>query len=459
VGGWVGRVKIPQSVAQGLLALGLITVLALNWPGQMSYDSVMQLADGRSGHYDSWHPVVMAWLLGLFDALLPGPGLFLAFLVLLVGSAWLTLLRLGRPGIGAALALILIFLTPQMVLYQGTIWKDVLFADAAIAAFVALAAAAAYWENTPARAIWLGLSALLFCLAALARQNGFLLLPFAALSLGAIAARKTSWRIGWYYGLGLIALSLVLLVLANFALNFRSDGGEGARAQFRLALIYDLVGAARLDPGIRFSALEEKAPRLDAAIREQGVPLYSARLVDTLETASGLQAEIGQTPLGVIFAAWRRLVLNHPGLYLKVRWPVFGWVVAPSDPLACHPDLVGVDGPKEVLATLGLQAHIRPQDRFLYFYVVRFVGTPVLAHLAFAALALLFLVLLARRGDGPDLAIAGLLAASLLFGLSFFVIAIACDYRYLYFLDMAAMTGALRYVSCGAKRSSPAGLS
>src|SRR6202000_2161818 len=36
-------------------------MLALNAPGQLSYDSVTQLADGRTGHYNSWHPPLMAW--------------------------------------------------------------------------------------------------------------------------------------------------------------------------------------------------------------------------------------------------------------------------------------------------------------------------------------------------------------------------------------------------------------
>ena len=37
--------------------------------------------------------------------------------------------------------------------------------------------------------------------------------------------------------------------------------------------------------------------------------------------------------------------------------------------------------------------------------------------------------------------------AALLFALSFFVVSIACDYRYMYFLDLAAMTGAIRFFS------------
>jgi hypothetical protein len=434
---------------QELLTAGFVVVLALNWPGQMSYDSVMQLADGRSGQYDSWHPPVMAWLLGLFDHLLPGPGLFLAFMVVLLWGAWLILLRIGRPGFGAGLVLIAIFLTPQLLLYQGTIWKDVLFADAGVGAFATLAAAAACWKNARTRLVWLTLSVALSALAILTRQNGFLLVPIAALALGVIAARSASRRTGWCYGLGFLAASVMLSSLGSFALSFHGDDGDGADAQLRLAQTYDLVGAARLDPTVRFAVLEQKAPALDSAIRKDGVPLYSPHLVDTLETSPALIAEIGRAPRRVIFAQWLNLVSAHPGLYLRDRAPVFRWVLAPPDLLLCHPDMVGVDGPKEVLHALGLAPRMTARDRFLYFYVARFTGTPVLSHLLFAALALVSMVLLLRRGQGSDIAVAGLAAAGLVFSVSFFVISIACDYRYLYFLDLAAMTCALKLASGG----------
>ena len=143
------------------------------------------------------------------------------------------------------------------------------------------------------------------------------------------------------------------------------------------------------------------------------------------------------------------LVLDHPGLYLRERWPVFRWVIAPPDLLVCHPDVVGVDGPPDLLKQLGLTAHIRPQDRFLYFYVAHFFHTPDPLPSSV-------------RGDGApvpdrcwhggaapaDIAVAGLEAAALIFALSFFVVSIACDYRYLYFLDLAAMTGVLQFL-CG----------
>jgi hypothetical protein len=439
-----GREKFPVLVSHGILLAGFAFLLALNWPGQMSYDSVVQLADGRSGHYDSWHPPVMAWLLGLFDSLIPGTGLYLIFTGLLLLGGWFVLMRPGRPSFGTAILLLLIFATPQLVLYQGTIWKDVLFADAGIAGFACLAACAAHWRRPRPRLVFLTLAALFLALAELARQNGFLLLPVAALCLGLVAAKLESRGTGWRYGLGLLAASLALAIASNLGLNIRSDGGEGAAEQLRLAQVYDLVGAVRQDPTVRFSLLERRAPGLNAAIRKDGAALYSPHLVDTLENSATLTRAIYGAPPGAIFAQWRDLILGRPALYLSERLPVFGWLVAPPDPLLCHPDVVGIDGPPDLLRQLGLRPRIRPRDRALYSYVAQFFHTPVLSHLLYGALSLVLLVLLARRGSPADFVMAGLQIAALIFTLSFFVISIACDYRYLYFLDLAAMTGALQ---------------
>ena len=44
-------------------------------------------------------------------------------------------------------------------------------------------------------------------------------------------------------------------------------------------------------------------------------------------------------------------------------------------------------------------------------------------------------------GEAADLAVIGLMLAALSFAASFFVISLACDYRYLYLLDLAALVG------------------
>ena len=59
---------------------------------------------------------------------------------------------------------------------------------------------------------------------------------------------------------------------------------------------------------------------------------------------------------------------------------------------------------------------------------------------------MVLMVMLLRRGEPADLAMAGLLAGALLFTMTFCVISIACDYRYLVFLDLSAMAASLYLV-------------
>src|SRR6201988_2315275 len=114
----------PLRIAIAIFVLGFPVMLAMNAPGQLSYDSVAQLADGRAGFYNSWNPPVMAWLLGLLDRLVPGTLLFPIFPALHLFSALLLLLWLKPRGWPSAALAILIVLTPQWLLYQGEIWKD-----------------------------------------------------------------------------------------------------------------------------------------------------------------------------------------------------------------------------------------------------------------------------------------------------------------------------------------------
>jgi hypothetical protein len=333
--------------------------------------------------------------------------------------------------------------TPQFLIYQGEIWKDILFSNAALAGFCFMAAAAARWHKARARFLLLALCALLFALATLARQNGLITVPVAALSIGIIAHRNHSpW---WRYAAGLVAAVLIAVVAGNLALGLRSDHGRGNAQQFRKALTFDLTGMLHADPAIELPILKQQAPYLEAAIRKDGIRLYSPHLMDTLEESQTLIDSIDRAPPGVVFAQWRQVVLEHPGVYLRQRLPVFRWVVAPPELMACHPAVVGVSGPADTLESLGMTHYTRRQDVLLFRWASLFFHTPVYSHLFYGALSLLSMVVLARRGAPADMAVAGLQAAALLFALSFFFLSVACDYRYLYFLDLAALTGALQY--------------
>jgi hypothetical protein len=408
-------------------------MLAVNAPGQMSYDSVTQLLGGRTGLYNSWHPPVMSWLLGLFDSLIPGTFLFLVFQSLLLLGALLALLwQTPRRWTCVPLALAIV-LTPQWLLYQGEIWKDVLFADAAIAGFAGLAVAARRWRISA-----LVVPALLLTLAAATRQNGIILLPVAAATVALIAPRR-----GWALGLGFLAGTLALVAGVNLALMARSDGGDGASAQIRLGQSYDLAGALARAPSLPLPALAAADPGLDRVLRTRGAALYSSLRNDPFAADPKVSQALADAPDGAIAQAWRGLVLGHSLLYARTRLAAFGAVLTTPDPLTCHLAFVGVSGPAALLGPMGLTAGIRPQDRALASYAQLFVATPVYSHLAWGALALVLMILLLLRGDASDLAVAGLLASALLFTLTFAIISIACDYRYLIFLDLAAMSAAI----------------
>jgi hypothetical protein len=424
-----------RKAASAILLVGFAVMLALTAPGQLTYDSVQQLASGRSGAYNSWHPPVMAWLLGVFDAVVPGTLLFLLFQTLLLLGALLVLLSLKPRSTGTVLVALGIVLTPQFLMFQGQIWKDILGANTAIAGFTALAV----FAKTERRR-WLAAAALLLALAAGVRQNAVVLLPVAALAL--------AWpRKRWLLGLGFLVVTVTLGMGTSLWLVARSDGGDGAAAQVRLGQAYDLAGALARDPTLLLPSLAAEDPSFEKVLRQKSPALYTPLRNDPFAADPAINHELSNVPEGAMGRAWKGLVTDHPLLYLRVRMAAFGAVLTTPDSAVCHFSHNGIEGDPGTLRQLGLTPGKRPQDRAMANYAHLFFATPVYSHILWGALALVLLVLLLRRGEPGDAAIAGLLVGALLFTLTFAAISIACDYRYLILLDLAAMTGALHWTT------------
>jgi len=431
----------PAILAAAILAIGFALMLAFNLPGQLSYDSVSQLMDGRSASYNSWHPAVMAWLLGLFDDLLPGTALYLIFEAGLLGLA-LSLSLSRHANWGAPLVAVGLVLTPQFLLFQGTVWKDVLFTDAFVLAFAALARAVSGPKpNWPLLVLFFAC----LSLAALARQNALVLLPIGAVTFGwAVSPRSNLHR---RLLTAAIALGLLLAMVwgTNAALAMRGDHGEGLGGEIQLGQIYDLTGAVK--HGYRMDRLSQSDPTLARVIQTLGVKAYSLQMQDTLEPI--LPAQIAK---GAVMAEWLALLSRNPALYLRDRLALFWQVVATPDIGLCHPAFAGIEGEPDQLKALGLSARIRPQDVTLAAYARSFMGTPVLSHLAFAGLGLGLLVLFLRRRHPSDIAMAGLIVGAFGFAATFFFVSVACDYRYLYAMDMAVMLALFQYFASPARR-------
>ncbi|WP_309605382.1 hypothetical protein [Phenylobacterium sp.] len=428
-----------------VMAGGLLATLAANVPGQMSLDSVVALTEARTGVRQTWAPAVSSWILKLFDSLVAGTGLYVTASAALLFFSLMSLTRLRPRATWLAVGLgVLALLTPQVLIYQGIVWRDVLFANLTLAGFILIAHVARGWGPRPPILARVGtLVGALVCLAlaALVRQNGLVLVVAAA---GALAwtVRQGGWRASLAWGLGGLA-AVGLLALGINQIAQPPQGGPTPRPASLILEHYDVVGAKAHHPRLRLKEIAKVDPAAAALIEAQARQHYSAARVDTLDLDPVYRRALWHVPDAAMHAQWRRIVVHYPAAYLLQRADVFRWTFLTPDLAQCLPVQVGVAGPEAMLKALNLQAGIDIQDQGLADYARRFYGTPVYSHLTWAIVAVAVIVLLLRRGDPVDGVFVALLAGTLAFTASFFVISVACDYRYLYLLDLAAMAGAL----------------
>ncbi|MBS0359932.1 MAG: hypothetical protein JSR98_01020, partial [Proteobacteria bacterium] len=198
-------------VFRAVMFAGLLLSLAANVPGQLTTDSVVALTEARTGVRQTWAPAASSWVLKPFDHLVAGTGLYVVASAAILFLSLMSLSRLRpkarwwAPVLGIAL-----ILTPQFLVYQGIVWRDVLFANLTIAGFVMLAHAAQGWS---AGRRFLPVAGAVACLAlaAITRQNGAVL-ALAAAAVLAWTARNGGWRASLGWGLGALVAIGVLAV-------------------------------------------------------------------------------------------------------------------------------------------------------------------------------------------------------------------------------------------------------
>lgn len=430
----------PARAALLVLALGYAAMLALNLPGHLSFDSVVQLHEGRTHVRDTWAPAIFGWILGFFDGFVPGTGLYVAVSGALFYGSLAAMLALRPATSWAAVAVAAILAaSPLVLIYQAIVWKDVLFANCALAGCVALAHAAKAWPRPGVRWLWLVAALLLLALAALVRQNGVVVAVCAAAALGWVAARR--WRGKALWAAGGLAAVMALSQLMSVAVEPTATSAEEANTKgVRIVQRYDVIGAVARDPTFRTTNMEAYNPRANAVVRANAEKYFTAQRVDTLGVPVIANALKDIEP-EAITADWKRLILERPLLYAHQRLGVFHWLIAPPELDRCLPVYIGVDGPREKLAELGIPLRLSPKDQALHDYAKRFYATPLYAHFTYVGLAILTILALLVRRDPQDIAVIALMLGGLAFAGTFLIISLACDFRYLYMLDLAGMAG------------------
>jgi hypothetical protein len=432
----------PRRTATAVLATGGLALYGINFPGSMEFDSFVQLVEARAESYSNWHPPVMSWLLGVFDAL-PGTAAawFTAMDMLIVFAALIAVLWLPKKVSWAAVAVVgaMLFL-PQLVLAQAVVWKDVLFANTVVAGFAVLAYAAHFWTRARLRNGLIALAAVLFALAVLTRQNGIVVVPVAVAALMIVAARHDGWRAAVVKGAGLLGVTVLLATGANALLQLRADDYPGREEQIKRLQIYDIAGILHREPEAPLMVLSRQAPELGTLLRAESKRLWSPVKNDTLETDEFV-ALLEAAPAPVVTAQWKATVAAYPGEYLATRALLLRWVVQSPEPGLCHPFHVGDEGDPADLKELGVKPRLNARDEKLADYGTFFLRhTPVYGHALFGLIGIGLMVLLLRRREPADVMLAALIVSAFVFTATFAVLSLACDWRYLYIVDLSVMT-------------------
>jgi hypothetical protein len=201
---------------------------------------------------------------------------------------------------------------------------------------------------------------------------------------------------------------------------------------------YDLVGLV-----VNGGSLPTRDPMTTEgkALQELSnqVPLYSAYRVDTLINPS---PNFWSLPLPETAVLWREGIERSPVAYFKHRWHQARSFLGLEDVRQCAPVFSGIGGPvnhplvkQELTSLLGLQPGMNHSSQYVIETAWELAKTPLLMHWAYLlVLVVIAAVLLFQR----RYVLLSLVGCCLVYFGSYFVLGIACDFRYGYVLTASA---------------------
>jgi hypothetical protein len=430
------------------VALHVGLVLELNFPGHLTVDSLIHLKEWQTQEFISYNPIFVTWWIGVTNAIWPeGGGAMLLATAMHAAAVGVLIWSVPKAGAGLLLAACCWAIWPVMLVYDGMVWKDVMFANAAVLA------ASLVWKATQAkpgqpRWPWIGLLCLMLPFLVLARQNGAAF--WVMLAMGAAATLAMRWPSKLLLGLACSVLGLTLALALNQGLNAvlipeKSTDARGAAVGFILLRVFDAAGILANDPQAKLivpSAPPAAVERVASSLRAR----YSPTRLDTLDLRPDAAVHAFH---GDFSKHWIDMVAAHPAAYTKHRIIHFAHILGLTRQSLCLPISAGTEfGAARDMGVLLKEPRSPWVLKMNTWFTTHAYGTPLFSHLSYWLLALAALVVLSRpffanqrhlsvwqrlshliRAHGVAI---GAFAGVSAFMLSFLFIGISCDFRYMY---------------------------
>mgnify|MGYP007128757937 FL=1 len=420
-----------QSALVAVCMLALLVIVF--YPGYMSPDSISHLEQATGvAHLTDWHPPVMTRLWGLLIGVTGHISSMLIFqLVLLVAAMFMLSILVYRHTRNRAWALsvYIIILLPNIVNIAGVIWKDVQMAFSLILAVLLI------WfiitsKKSLGRIAMCGivvLALLLILYAGMLRYNAlFAVLPILFVLPSLLTKRLYAWS-----GLASVIIGLVVTIGVTIVINQPSEKTHPITA----VQLDDIVHVANLEGEhhSRWSMYK----KIHDTCRDKTKYIMNSYIICT----TAAQREALKNEHQGVFNDWLSTIIRHPIRYASYRLATFSIFLFPQ-PERMYIFQPGIEqnqvgaAVKNEYAISGLAAYVKGGAQ---------TNIPMIFQpwLYLAVLVFIYYKSGRTREQVQRHFIRAVALSGLIYIVAYFPMAVAVDYRYIYWSVFATILSGL----------------
>lgn len=419
--GW--KMKLKYSSIVGCLAIFLsVASFFCFYPGAMTWDSLEQLRQARTGDYGDWHPPAMAFIWSLFIFIKDGPSMMLVFHISMLWASTILLYRLSvRDKWPYGVLFLLIPILPWVINFEFVIWKDI---GMAYSWGVGVAICLYYRSQDKFPRYAVAGVLLLFVYGALVRSNSLAAVPFLFLFFVICVRKKVSMKTAAVVMIG----SLVLCVLANMVLNSFLEPKKTNPISY--VMFDDLIGLKLQGKDVSLGFLTEQERSSIASCPHVKENKVGAAFC--LETDRW--ADIAQNNFKALSLSWRTALSENLLGYVYYRSQAFLQLTRSPFSSNYYISEFRVVEPPYVF-----ESEVREEskvEKIFRKYVRAFskIFPGVFKPYVWMLLSIGLIVFFAKHSSSKDRALCLLPASGLFYVLSYFPVTPAADLRYVYWL-------------------------
>lgn len=421
-------------IQSALVAVSMLALLAIVfYPGYMSPDSISHLEQATGvAHLTDWHPPVMTRLWGFLIRVTGHISSMLIFqLVLLVAAMFMLSILVYRHTRNRAWALsvYVIVLLPNIMNIAGVIWKDVQMAFSLTLAILLI-----WFIITSKKSLGriamcgiVGLALLLILYAGILRYNAlFAVLPILFVLPSLLTKRPPVWS-----GLASVIIGLVVTIGVTIVIN---QPGEKTHPITAVQLD-DIVHVANLDREHhgRWSMYK----KIHDTCRDKTKDIMNSYIICT----TAAQREALKNEHQGVFNDWLSTIIRYPIKYVSYRLATFSIFIFPQ-PERMYIFQPGIEqnqvgaAVKNEYATSGLAAYVKGGAQ---------ANIPLIFQPWLYVAVLVFIYYTSRRirEQVQRRFIRAVALSGLIYIVAYFPMAVAVDYRYIYWSVFATILSGL----------------